>query len=881
MTFSTPRVRHYLQSFKLEKLFIEELGWDRHTQTIDIAIDQGTFTLSAVAQKKGVVIFLCTPDCKGQVPVYSDRRKIETRLAKQVYEHLIIFSDQAHSVQIWQWVARGPGRPAACREHTYHPKSQSGDALIQKFDAISFSIDDEEELTLTGVTRALKDGFDRDTVTKRFYNRFKKEHQTFLTFIKGIKAQGDRAWYASLMLNRLMFVYFIQKKGFLDENRDYLQNRLKKVQEQKGRGKFLTFYRYFLMTLFHQGFATQPAYRKLDSDLKMLVGDVPYLDGGLFDLHELETKHPDIDIDDEAFEKIFDFFDQYDWHLDNRPLSNDREINPDVLGYIFEKYINQKEMGAYYTKEDITDYISKNTIIPYLFDAAQNACKVAFEKGSPLWRLLQDNPDRYIYPAIRKGVIDEYGEIVPLPPEIAEGVDNVGRRENWNNPADPKFALPTETWREHVARRSRCLEIRDKVMAGLVHQINDLITYNLDIRQFAQDAVLECEGPELLRAFYRCLAGHIPKQSNETYQSGISVLDPTCGSGAFLFAALNVLEPLYEACLERMQAFVEDLERSGEKSSPRKFEDFKTVLNDIQRHPNQKYYIYKTIIVNNLFGVDIMVEAVEICKLRLFLKLVAQVDRVQDLEPLPDIDFNIRAGNTLVGFVTREEVRRAAEWKSTGNQQQAQILLGETESDIRQIEDQAEEVERAFLQFRQMQIRYGMDAREFAAQKQELRKRLTGLTDDLNQHLAKEYGVDPDKSKKYQAWLESHQPFHWFAEFYGIMDSGGFDVIIGNPPFIEIKRDKVSYQIKNLNSASCGNVYCPIFEKSTHLASNQGRIAFITPLSIVCTERMKLMRDYLKSTNRTVWFSNYSGDANPSRLFEEAKLRLRSHALIK
>ncbi len=68
-----------------------------------------------------------------------------------------------------------------------------------------------------------------------------------------------------------------------------------------------------------------------------------------------------------------------------------------MLGYIFEKYINQKQMGAYYTKEDITEYISKNTIIPFLFDAAEKKCAVAFQPGSALWRLLRDDPDRYIY----------------------------------------------------------------------------------------------------------------------------------------------------------------------------------------------------------------------------------------------------------------------------------------------------------------------------------------------------------------------------------------------------------------------------------------------------------------------------------------------------
>ena len=151
-------------------------------------------------------------------------------------------------------------------------------------------------------------------------------------------------------------------------------------------------------------------------DLEDLLGDVPYLNGGLFELHTLEEKHTDIDIPDEAFEHLFGFFDQYDWHLDTRSLSSGREINPDVLGYIFEKYINQKQMGAYYTKEDITEYIAKSTIIPYLFDAAQKTCAIAFQPNSTLWQLLRDDPDRYIYEPVRKGVD------LPLPEEIARGI---------------------------------------------------------------------------------------------------------------------------------------------------------------------------------------------------------------------------------------------------------------------------------------------------------------------------------------------------------------------------------------------------------------------------------------------------------------------------
>ena len=122
-----------------------------------------------------------------------------------------------------------------------------------------------------------------------------------------------------------------------------------------------------------------------------------------------------------------------------------------------------------------------------------------------MWALLADNPDAYIYPAVRRGVIDEKGEEIPLPKKIAAGIKNVKKRGDWNKAADAKFALPTETWREHVARRQRCLEIRAKLVAGEVTEINDLITYNLDIRQFAEDAIRDCEGSDLLKAFWNAI----------------------------------------------------------------------------------------------------------------------------------------------------------------------------------------------------------------------------------------------------------------------------------------------------------------------------------------------------------------------------------------
>ena len=439
---------------------------------------------------------------------------------------------------------------------------------------------------------------------------------------------------------------------------------------------------------------------------------------------------------------------------------------------------------------------------------------------------------------------------LPLPEEIARGIGDVSRRGGWNRPAAPAFALPTETWREHVARRQRCLEVREKLQAGEIHQINDLITYNLDMRQFAEDVISTCEGPELLRAFYQAI-------------STVTVLDPTCGSGAFLFAALKILDPLYEACLDRMQAFVDDLERSGERHHPSKFSDFRRILAEVERHPNRRYFILKSIIVNNLYGVDIMEEAVEICKLRLFLKLVAQVDRVKDLEPLPDIDFNIRPGNTLVGFLSIDEIRRAAERDAAG---QGRLVYSEIEEDIRRIGEDAEIVDRAFRKFHEMQSDLGMDAREFAVAKQDLRGRLRKLGDELDRYLAGEYGIDPGKIEAYNQWRESHQPFHWIAEFYGTMRRGGFNVVIGNPPWREYSTVRRSYQIRGYSTEPCGNLHGICTERGLLLRSGMGRMSFIVQLPLTSSSRMKSVRSVLRRHSNSLYVIPF--DDRPGKLFE-------------
>jgi Eco57I restriction-modification methylase len=862
MPINRQRIKNYLRQSDFESLFIEELGWDTvDSVLIPLTVDGKNYSVRAIAQKRSFIAYQCRPEEDDTIPDSTIRRKIDRQITLYTREHIIIYDALATQEQVWQWVDKD-SKPAKSREYLCQ-SNQVGNLFLQKLDALAVSMEEEEKLALLSVKEKARKAFDVEKVTKQFYTRFKQEHEKFLEFIQGIQSQFDREWYASLMLNRLMFIYFIQKEGFLADikngdpvaNQDYLRCRLKECQERRGQDEFHSFYRYFLLQLFHSGLGNSERSKELEE----LLGKVPYLNGGLFDVHQLEESNPDIQISDQAFEQIFDFFDGWDWHLDNRANKQGNEINPDVLGYIFEKYINQKQMGAYYTKEDITEYISKNTVIPFLFDASEKACAIAFRPDSFVWQLLKENPNRYIYEAVQTGVD------IPLPDTIAAGIEDVSKRDGWNRPADNDYALPTETWREHVARRQRCLELRQKMIAGEVHSINDLITYNLDIRQFAQDVITNSEGPELLRAFYKAL-------------TQISILDPTCGSGAFLFAALNILEPLYEACLDRMKGFLDDLERSRQKVHPEKFSDFRKVLEQVDKHPNREYFILKSIILNNLYGVDIMEEAVEICKLRLFLKLVAQVeaDLNQEnygLEPLPDIDFNIRAGNTLVGFANYEEVRQAVE----GDEQTKLDLF----SDMQRIDERAEIADRAFQKFRQQQTDLGGNITY--QDKQNLRNRLNTLNQELNQYLAREYGVDTNKTEVFEKWLTSHQPFHWFVEFYGIMKQGGFNVIIGNPPYIELKELKKCEELKqyktlNYNCERAGNLYALVLERCFALCSNTGQQGFIVPVSSVSTDRYENLQNLL--IKYELYYSSF--DDRPSRLFDGLEhIRLTIHLIGK
>ncbi|MFY8041822.1 MAG: Eco57I restriction-modification methylase domain-containing protein, partial [Rhodoferax sp.] len=357
------------------------------------------------------------------------------------------------------------------------------------------------------------------------------------------------------------------------------------------------------------------------------------------------------------------------------------------------------------------------------------------------------------------------------------------------------------------------------------------------------------------------LAGRLPRKSNEKFRHGLSVLDPTCGSGAFLFAALGILKPLYDATLRTLQAVRTDTLIAGEKSSPEKWAEVDELLARFAAAGSERaqdYAVIKHIIVNNLYGVDIEKQATEIAKLRLFLKLVALLEPGDDIEPLPDIDFNIRHGNTLVGYATADETEKAVRGTVAGKLAAQGSLLGDDWDNI-QIELIA--VEQQYNNFQIQQVQRG--GQISAEEKQALTATLAKLEDALNLHLAREYGVNTKRTKEFTAWKSSHQPFHWYVDFYPMMAGGGFDAVIGNPPYVQLS-EVSDYGVSRYSCADCGNLYAVVLERCVALTKSAGRSGFIVPVSAISTDGYRSLQSIYAALR--VHVSCF--DDRPSRLFD-------------
>ncbi|MCK6631303.1 MAG: hypothetical protein L6Q31_02890, partial [Fimbriimonadaceae bacterium] len=390
------------------------------------------------------------------------------------------------------------------------------------------------------------------------------------------------------------------------------------------------------------------------------------------------------------------------------------------------------------------------------------------------------------------------------------------------------------------------------------------------------------------------------------------------GSGAFLFEALIILYPLYNACLSRMRYLVgkatgtepdvvnwggrlhfDDLDVDGSTlvdlvqgggTGSKVLDDLRVEVERINDHPSAEYFIKKSIIVNNLFGVDIMEEAVEICKLRLFLTLIATVERDDSkdnfgVEPLPDIDFNILAGNTLVGYTSIADIDRL--WQ--------EVELGSStlafEKDHSRLKKLIEEYGKVLKAWRLQQLGEWKGAQ---ISKEQVLKAIESVRPDLDEDIWRLYRTAGLATKQVKSstgtpkaveltqaeFKRTHEPFHWMLEFPSIEASGGFEVVVGNPPYVEFSRkageSKTAicdvYRVVGFKTVRTDNLYCFTCERTLDLIGSDSRSGLIIPISAVSLEECSTLRELYLRKSSLIVFSHFG--IRPAKLFDGAEQRL-------
>jgi hypothetical protein len=666
------KARDLLQAFDFGKLFVEELGWSQPTSRkwTYFGYKDDEFQRKQIAQLSGVAVLEVT-STDGKIPDRKTLAGIHKEISKLHHENLLIFVDAQRTQSLWYWVKREDGKLRP-REHPYF-KGQPGDLFLSKLSSMVFDISEFDEagnVSVVNVAKRLKDALDVQRVTKKFFREYDDERLAFLDLIKGVADERQRRWYASVLLNRLMFIYFLQRKGFIDDgNHAYLNAKLDECKKQFNRDQY---YDKFLKPLFFEGFAKPEEDRSPEA--KKLLGKIKYLNGGLFLPHRVELDNADIRIPDKAFENLLKLFQSYSWNLNDTPGGEDNEINPDVLGYIFEKYINQKAFGAYYTRPEITEYLCEQTIY-----------KLILEKiNSP-------------------------------------GIEGLMQPRSFDSMSQLLLNLDAQLCRE---------------------LLNDILP-------------------------------------------NLSLLDPACGSGAFLVAAMKTLVNIYAAVIGKIQ-FLNNRSLS---------EWWRHQQAD---HPSVAYFIKKRIITDNLYGVDIMDEATEIARLRLFLALVASAETVDQLEPLPNIDFNILKGNSLIGLMHVDDKEFDAR-QSQGHlfRKSYRELLAEKNrlvdlyrhtgsytDDLRSLRDDIETKKQEAIEtldeillseFQRLGIKFEQATWDDAKKEEGKKKRPLTIRD-----------------------IEALEPFHWGYDFDQIINrKGGFDAIITNPPWESLEPNVREFFVEN------------------------------------------------------------------------------------
>jgi Eco57I restriction-modification methylase len=352
----------------------------RHwSQTLQDTLQEPPLRLATGGKDQDFDIFYFR--LKGDRLLLTAERPIVLKLLDERLDGLFIFSNAAQS-----------------RWHFVNVKQDNTQARRRLFRRITVGLEERlrtasERLALLDLAqreeasrleiRALHEqAFDVEAVTDRFFQAYRN---LFRILQKDLKLQtGDEIWahdYALQFLNRFMFLYFLQRKGWLGNDREFLQsfwegfNKPDNEHKQRVEYQKNAFFEYWLQVLFFEAFNKQFLHSRsyFPKHIYDILAQSPYLNGGLFTRNDLDSKHS-FTITDSRFQQVFDFLQGYNFTIaEDSPLDQEVAVDPEMIGKVYESLVNvsteideRGEAGIFYTPRIEIDLMCRLSLVDYL-----------------------------------------------------------------------------------------------------------------------------------------------------------------------------------------------------------------------------------------------------------------------------------------------------------------------------------------------------------------------------------------------------------------------------------------------------------------------------------------------------------------------------------